>query len=475
MVVTTLMFVAACVPVDPDTARAAWLREELVRDNTVWIDRPELLATKYIRMSADRFDFLRGTSGVFAADLARADPDRTTTMFLTVPEAARVLLAGDPHPENFGTTLAVGEPLAGQGSATAVLSTEPVDLDGAAFGPWLVDVRRAALGLAVLVEPLPGCEADCIANVASTFARGYGAEIIALEAGEPGCDPTSESLGGQIWAGVRSKAREKGMERSKIETYTEFVDGERRIIDTAVDTEGIGLLPLSDEQSMQLARLIAGWSARPDGFRVLDSARRYGSGIASLPAVRYGVLWDLGAADDSDDYLLNVREVVNPPLPPGRFETVPVLFDDNADRIEQASNWLWSTPQADPLMGAVQAGIVAFKFSSWSGWYRELDHLDLQEDWAEGLVEADLLDLADALGHLLAGVHARGVTGAGGPSITAIAADLGGDVDGLASEIVANAAEDLAQLDADLARFNALLDEFGPLLGAEVYADDVPR
>ena len=79
-----MIFLLGCAAGDADQARTAWIREQLANDNAVWLSRdPDLLAMKYARMAADRFDFLRGTAGLFLADVARPDPSRTPTTFLT--------------------------------------------------------------------------------------------------------------------------------------------------------------------------------------------------------------------------------------------------------------------------------------------------------------------------------------------------------------------------------------------------------
>ena len=74
-----------------------------------------------------------------------------------------------------------------------------------------------------------------------------------------------------------------------------------------------------------------------EGEPVIDVARRYGMGVASLPAVRYALLFDLGDDSPDDDAMLFLREVVDPPAPPGRLPSVPLLFDSNAARAEQAA------------------------------------------------------------------------------------------------------------------------------------------
>jgi uncharacterized protein (DUF2252 family) len=466
----------ACTDVDETSARSGRMRDTLILENQIWSGRPEQLTVKYARMAADPYDFLRGSAGFWFADLARPDPDRVETAYLDVPAATRVLLAGDPHPENFGTVLPGPEPLPVDADAAAALPLEPIDLDGAVFGPWILDVRRAMLGLVALAEPLEGCTEACRTTLAAAFATAYAEEIQSQAAGNPAWDPADESLDWGVLSDLRAEAREDGISRSKLQKYTWLdEDGRRSFFEEPIDEEGNGLVPLTEAESAQVERLFAVWSRRPEGLRVLDVTRRYGVGIASLPAIRYGVLWDRGDDGPDDDQLLNVREVIDPPPPPGRFGTVPGLFDDNAARIEEAAWMLWSRPEADARMAGLLDGGQTFKITTWSGWFREIDHVTIADGWEDDFMYHDVEWLARALGRTLAGVHARGLTADGGSSLDAIADDLGEDVDAFVDERVADVEPDLALLYADHAAFVRLLDEFGPLLGADVIQEDIPR
>ena len=438
-----MIFLLGCAAGDADQARTAWIREQLANDNAVWLSRdPDLLAMKYARMAADRFDFLRGTAGLFLADVARPDPSRTPTTFLTEPDASVVLLAGDPHPENVGT----------MGDAES-LTLEATDLDGAAFGPYLVDVRRAALGVAVLADDA-GCA--CAEAAVEALAMAYQD---GLDGGPLACDDV-----GAVFAERCSDAAD---DAAAGEPLVDLVADGRFVTDETVDEEGKGMLELTPEEDAQVDRLLAAWSA-PAGFRRLDAVRRYGVGVASLPAVRYAVLWDTGVDGTEDDALLNLREVVDPPLPPGRSSTIPLLYASNAARIEKAARRLWSRPDADPLLAGLADGDQTFKVTSWSAWFDGIDHEDLL-----GASEADVVGLASDLGRVLGATHARGLTSRGEQAGPVIVADIGGRTGTFAEELQADATADLQGLDRDHALFVRALALYGPLLGADTPVADV--
>jgi len=477
-----LVLVAACAPVSPDQARTAFLRDTLTADNAIWLGRDtELLAGKYAKMAADPFDFMRGTSALFYADLSRPDPSRPETRFLTVPEAGSILLAGDPHPENFGAGLPGEEPDAALREAT--IDIELDDLDGSAFGPYLLDVRRGSLGVALLARHLDGCAEDCVAAGVEAFATAYVEEIQALSADANGGVSTAACTDddGRMVADLCAASASDGARGEVLASYTTVESGARRLIrDDQLDDAGKGILPLTPDEDAQLSRLLASWTARPADFRELDRARRFGSGVASFPAVRYVVLWDHGAdggpESGDEDHLVSIREVIDPPNPPGRSAAVPVLFDSNAARIEQVAWLLWSRPDADARMAGLADGASTFKVTTWSGYVQGFNHSDLEAGWASGDYDVrDLQGLASRNGRTLAASHARGLTSEGAPSLDAIQQDLGEDGALFVEERVADASRDLARSAADLALFQQALDAFGPLLGAETPVKDTTR
>ncbi len=471
--VALVPLLGACGPADPDQARVALIRDTLTNDNAVWMARDHaLLQGKYAKMAADPFDFVRGSSALYYADLTRPDPDRAATGFLSVVDANAVLLAGDPHPENFATTLP------GDGTATldpASLDVELNDLDGSGFGPYLLDVRRAGLGLGTLAKKLEGCDDACVEGAVGALAGAYVDEVGVRDAG--GATPAACSDDGRIVAALCDRAAEDGTHAAVLDQYSVAADGARRfVLDATVDDAGKGLLALGVDESAQLDRLLASWTARPADFRELDRARRYGSGVASFPAVRYVVLWDHGGAGPDDDGAVSIREVVDPPNLSGRGAAVPVLFDSNAARIEEVAWLLWSRTDADPRMAGLADGASTFKVTTWSGSFQGFDHDDIAQGWADGdYVAADLEGLATRIGRTLAGSHARALTSSGGPALPAIAADLGDGRDSFVAELVADAAVDLARSEADRALFIEALEAYGPLLGADTPVDDATR
>ena len=451
-----LALLGACAgAADADALRKALLVDAIVDDNRIWLSRdPTLLAYKYQTMADDPYDYLRGTASVFLQDLSRAGTDRAPTSFLTEPEAAEVLLAGDPHPENIGTL----------SPSEGVLLLELNDFDGSAFGPYLLDLRRLLVGVAWLGEE-GGCGSDCAERMVVATTEGYLTELVA---DEPYANGLASGRDDVVLQSLLDDVVEEGTNRERLLEYTSAQpDGGRRFrIDAALD-EGKGLRPLSPDESRQLDRLLGRWRGAPDGFRVLDRARRYGSGVASQPSVRLVVAYDTGDDDPDDDAMLSIREVIDPPAVPGVHVGAPAYWDSNAHRVEDTAHTLWSRPDADPHYAGLSDGAMTFKVQTWSSWHNSFDHAKILRDIDRSRFRPDDLEAwCDTLGRLLARAHSRAPTARGGSAQQAILRDVSGRGELFVAERVRDALADVRQLRTDHRLFVEARDELGELLGA---------
>lgn len=469
-----------CSGAQVDDARQAWLVDRLIQDNAVYLGRdPDLLAAKFDRMAAHPYDWVRGSAGVWGADQARPASGRVPTAFADDPSTCQVLLAGDPHPENLGTFLpgpGPGPDQEADAPASDGLRLELNDLDGAAWGPWVLDLRRAALGLAVLAQGLDGCDEACQQDAVRALAAAYfdvatgldTAPTCTLEACDRG--PTGGDPGHLVWD-LLEEADEEGRERKRLDKYTQLdAEGLRDLrVDAALDDAGEGVLALTADEAGQVDRLAGALTAAEGGgIRVLDAARRFGAGVSSLPAIRYVLLVDRGDDGPDDDDLLNLREVLDPPTLPGLVGTVPGLFDSQADRAERAPRLLWSTPQADAAHHGLSDGAQTFKLTTWSSWFQGFEREKIEEAWTDGdAAQEDLDGLAAVLGATLAAAHGRAPTASGALPAAAVAAELEGRRDELIEETVQATRADLAQALVDQALLQDALLRYGPLLGAD--------
>lgn len=443
------LLLLGCTTSDMD--RQSHMMAVLTEANASYLERdPVRVADKFEVMADDPFDFMRGSAPWYWQDMA--ERQAMETHFLKVEGSTQVLLVGDLHPENVGTCLPGEEPWAEQRDSDAALTLEAVDLDGVGLGPWILDLRRAALGMALLVEPMQGCEDDCLVDMIGTFSLAYAEELNVRAQGNPGWDSILSAENGTVLADLMTKARMEGVEGQRIDDWTTGFSVHRRLkLDDDLNKHGQGMLALSTDEEKQLDRLLENYP-KPKGFRVLDRARHYGTGVASLPAIRYTILWDLGEDSPDDDFLMEFREVRPPPALPHTSLQPLVAFEDLSTQIIQSAAILWSRPDADVRYTAVVDGDMTFKAFNVGSWFQHLDHTEMQEAWEEGqLTEKDLLKLSASLGRLLAAAHSRGQSGA------VIAQDLGADTEILQLELETWA---IADRDRSLDDYDLFVDAF---------------
>lgn len=449
----------ACAPVDPDAARMAFLEEAFVRADAPWLSRdPALLGAKYARMAADPYDYLRGGLPIYWADQARLVGQRRTTAFLNEPDAGQVLLFGDAHPENLGTG-AIGD-LTNPSAVT--LTADVVDLDAAAHGPWLLDVRRSALAMWTFSN-VDACDEGCREGLIGALARAYVDELGQLSAGEDPSPPSGSVVGAMV-----ADAAADGPDRK---------EHQKCVVDGALAlglVDGVGLAALDREDQARVDRLLVAFAPRRPGLRALDVARRVGQGVASMPAIRFLVLYDFGGDDESDDDLLQIREVVDTFTPAGLTPGLVGVFPGGGARVELATRWLQVAPEGDPNLAGLQDGAQSFKVRSASGWGADIEHLDVHDDLAAGLLgPGDLADLAAFLGRRLADGHAAAPMADGGDALPVLLREVGGQQDALVDELISAARADHASLMSDYALFQDLIAVRGERLGAERLVEDV--
>lgn len=449
-----------CAPAEPGApSERAWLVAQLTQDNQRWLTRDHtLLATKLQAMEDDPYDFMRGSVSVFFADLQRPREGRPQTSFLREAAATEVLLIGDPHPENFGTFLPAGavDPL-------RELRIDVQDLDAAVYGPWWVDLRRAAVGLAVLLDDLPRCAPDpCQWAAVGALVQGYAAQVLRRADGGAPVDRTLAGGHGALVDGLLLQAAEEGAAGERLARETTPGPPPSLRLDEALDRSGSGTLALTGPEAERVDALWALWSAGVDA-RQLDAARVFGRGVASLPAERYVVLWQ--AAGGAPELLL-LREVVDPPVVPGLFAPIDGVFDSAHERVPDATLQLWSAPGLDPSMGGVADGGMAFKSQAWSSYQLAFDHGDLRDEIRDGVGVPEVLRLGELLGRLLADAHCNAPTLWGEAAAPVLAEDLAGREALLSEELVEAVRDDAARSRWWWELLAQARAELGPLLGA---------
>lgn len=432
-----LALVGACSAAVDD--RQAVVIDGLTRDNQRWLDRdPVAVAAKYRVMAARTFDFFRGSAGLYWRDVTAAGAGARPSPFASA-DGAWLWIVGDPHLENLGT----------RRRADGTIYVDWNDYDAATRGPWWLDGRRLALGLALAADDagLPALGPRLI----DVAAHAYAAELVRLAGG----GAVTLEREGAVIAALCARAATAGDAGARLADYTRLDAGGHRgmfygdVVPPADDGTWIDTtVPVAADERGDVEAAIATWrrGALVPAGALRGISRRLGAGVASYPAPRYYALLE-GASDrPDDDLLIELKEAVPPAgMPPAPAAVALGLAD--GDRTVVAERALAASPDDDLLLGGATVAPRSFRVRSRSGYERGVDLADLAGD-AAGLEE-----LAAAAGRSLARAHGRAPTVDGAPAAAVIAPRLRGQADALAAAWRRDAVDDAARVRADHAAF----------------------
>lgn len=436
------VLVAGCADALPND-RAQRVIDFLADDNYMWARRdPALVALKLTKMQRGAYEWLRGTSNLYWRDLTEPGGTRRPTAFGD-PASARVLLVGDPHPENVGTFRA----------ADGTMFADWNDLDAAGYGPFTADVWRLATGLVLVAasDEAYGTE------IATRVAKGYTSQIASGT-------PFSLGMGMHpLLDKEMAKASTRGDMLFAIEELAPISNGTRVI--AFGDLEPIAddhvfedtVVPVGAEAAVWIDTAVERWAAsRGETARVKLRARRIGAGVASYAAIRYNVVLEGPTTANDDDRIIELKEERDGIVLRGVPQLQSPEWDSPGARVVDAQRRLQSRRDGDSLLGYAHLGGLSLKIRDREAYQRGIDHLDLAE-LAEGSTakRAQLLDLAELLGRLLAGAHGNALTSDGVRGATVIAPLLAGREAAFTDEVIAISRADAALVVADHAALAA--------------------
>jgi uncharacterized protein (DUF2252 family) len=423
----------------PIDVREQRVLHALFDDNWTWAARePALVAFKLTKMQRGPYEWLRGTASLAWRDLMEPGGDRLATSFGDAA-SSRVLLVGDPHPENLGTFRA----------ADGTMFVDWNDTDGSGYGPFTGDLRRLAAGLVIATDSTIGPE------LARSAATGYAAQIAALARGER---PGATTRGAHPVFDVElDKASTRGMVRYNLDELAPVIDGARVLAFRDLEPiapDGIfedRLVPLDVEQSAWAERAIERWRAgRLDdaAATIKLRARRIGSGVASYPALRVNVVLEGPTAAVEDDVFLELKETREGLILRGVPQREVAEWTSPAARAVDTQRRLHARPDGDVWLGSAEVGGLSFKIRDREAFQRGLDHEEL-----EGRDLAELQALAELMGGMLARAHGQARTAEGVTGWTVIAPLLAGREAAFVDELTAHALADVEVITSDYARF----------------------
>lgn len=470
LVFSTCVFCIGCADVAED-ARSAQLQRLLTEDNRALLERePYLTELKYQKMARSPYEFLRGTPFVYLFDLMQ--PGAWPTAYGS-EESAYVLSMGDAHPENIGTYQ----------REDGTLFLDYNDFDGVGWAPYHFEVRRLALTFSFLTYEIYGDDASRLATVSEQLARhvaeSYVAAIDSLAAGFPPIEVRPGAPANEVSDDLFSRARRDGPSRAELVDYCELEDGEYRLRTGMLrfpdgDVLSRELWDVSASEYAMVASLLSQWpqttavsdAERLTHYELVDVRRRIGAGVSSYPLLRYYALLRGPGEDPDDVILLDIKESRDGPRYAGLIRYPLRAFTNNAERTVLLQRQFQEFEDADPLLGYVASGSMAFRVQDTSQFQKgvSIDRIiaNLRAgDWSA----QDLLGFAEISAAMLARSHGLALTAEGHVGVDVIHAALGGDASGFSDETWAFTDAYTQLIFDDYRRFQQILTEVGPLLG----------
>ncbi|MFN3200819.1 MAG: DUF2252 family protein [Bradymonadia bacterium] len=416
-----------------DDARRPWLRSYVIDENRALFERsPALTEGKMMKMASGLYPWFRGTLGVFHADTIAPNPGALPTRYGS-PRSSRVLVLGDPHPENIGSFRA------GDGT----LLVEFNDFDACAFGPYHLDVRRLALGVYIAgISAAMSPEGRDAAT--QQVAVGYLEEIQALLAGAEGVQLRRLAGHGTLVDDLLRRAHRDGGDQEHLNTYSAVdEDGVRHMIYGELDPPEIPgvyadeVMEVSFEERALVEAALAAYPQSlvvmpgqqpytPEMFALKGISRRLGSGVSNYPVLRYYALVEGPTTDPHDDWLLELKEISDPPAFEGLIRYPLRRFASNAERVVLAQRTLQERLDDDPLLGWAEVPPLNFRVRHRTSYQKGISVSRMAEKLAEGdWTEDDIIAFAERSGRLLARSHALAPTLDADRGLEAIAEALG--------------------------------------------------
>lgn len=358
--------------------RRIHVRQTLLEDHRTRIEnRPDGAQLKFDTLAGDAFVFFRGTALLYYRDHAGTDG-----------QLPIVFTVGDVHPENFGVMAnSDGAPFFGVN-----------DFDEAWAAPFSYDVKRGAVGFWIAAAENGERKRDR-RRIVRAFVNGYLTALTAYSIDDRSSTfqfrhDTSPNI-------IRSLLKRSMTDRSKFLAH--YVDSEtgqfrpsrkrvphsshvgefQKIVDRYVKANDLGGVP------------------RPKSFfRVLDVARKKGSGTGSLGLDRYWVLVEGWDDDPNSCVVLEFKKARRSAL----HGLVPVNDVTSTEGDEESARRIVTAHEVhlvngDPLYGFAEIEGRSFLVRERSPLKGGIAVADLGLD--------EMISYADVCGHALAQPHAR--------------------------------------------------------------------
>lgn len=295
--------------VDTSPARKALVEQQLVADNTFFMD-PATKAYKYSgeALGHDPFTFFRGTNAVYLNDLGKSPLPLAPE--LTRFAGMKTFIQGDAHIQNVG--------IFNDSAGTPIFDLN--DADAASPDTFYIDLLRFVTSLYVVkydadTTGLLSLTTEEIRAVARQFIDTYQTTLQAVSGNDTEktailtaaqvqaytASVIGKVVGSNDYMAARQKQATKWMTESVADTSK---------YQTATDAEKAGITAGWEgyKQSIRSAFPSLTDSQFNDYFTVKSTVRRINQGMGSIGSIRYNVLIEGPSSSANDDIVLDVKE-----------------------------------------------------------------------------------------------------------------------------------------------------------------------
>lgn len=367
--------------------RQTWVESELYRHNhPMAATQSSELATKMTKMSASAFAFYRGTAHIFYQDM------KTLPASAYLNTATRkVWLNGDLHLQNYG----------GLRDANGNEVFDINDFDEGFFGPYTWDVRRMAASIVLAGKELGFSAADRNAIV-DEFVDAYLGKMDDFKG-------TNDEKGYRLTAGDLNNVAKDVVQEVATKNRGEFLDkytatsGGSRTFKRSADVVSVAsgtLSAITGAMPSYVNSIASGKRYQTSYYAVKDVAQKLGSGVGSLGRLRYWILIEGPSSSNSDDVVLEMKEMSTSAVALANPGGMPGSAYGNHEGARVVLSMKAGLSNTDVLVGYTTVSGKPFYLKEKSPYQVDFDYTELRGH------TGDFTDTARAMGKILAKTHA---------------------------------------------------------------------
>jgi uncharacterized protein (DUF2252 family) len=369
------------------TSRTSWVVSQIYSYNHPFAATDSTdLATKMSTMTADAFDFYRGTDHIFYQDMLTLPASSYTTT-----QTGYTWIGGDAHIGNFGAWQ--------DSSGNNVFSVD--DFDEGYLGQYVWDLRRLATSM-VLAGRVNGVADSDITTAINTMVGAYVSEMNTFMG-------SSAELSFQLKNGNTSGAVQTTISNSKSDTratllskYTQVTSGVRSfqtIANTLVTVNSTTYNNIAAAMNSYISSIASSKQYAASYYQVKDIRQKLGSGVGSLGKLRYYVLIEGPSTSTSDDVILELKQETTSAVAEVDNGQLPAADYNNNEGNRVAMTAKAQTLNADVLTGYATINGLTYYFHEKSPFEEDFDYTQLTS-------AGKLNTAATYLGQALASAHA---------------------------------------------------------------------